>query len=318
MVSEWGRLREVIVGRPHYRIPDPLPEAWRRNVSSSLWKRLAAASGRTMAEAMPADYARCKTQMERVVRLLRGRGVRVHRVPPFRRSEEAWLAETHSESLLLFPRDPLLAVGGRLLELTTADPKRRRERLPLRRLVERIHPEAAGRVKSMPLPDPPDLRDGGRPALDGGDCLIAGRTVLVGVSKGGSNPAGVDWLRRVLGPRWQIHAVPFAAEFPHLDCALSLVRPGLGLFCPDALPQGPPEILSRWTWIEVGREDALAAMAVNGLALDASTLLLPESAGGVAEELRRHGHCVETVPFDTVTGFGGGLRCWSHPILRDA
>ncbi len=316
VTHEWATLREVIVGRPHYRLPAPFPPEREEVVPPSLWKRAKRFEGMTMKEAMPTAHARCQGQMDRVVRLLRARGVRVHRVPPFQRREEALLPGEPTESLLFFPRDPMLAAGSRLFELTPADPKRRRERSPLRRLLERVHPHALSGATAMPHPTPRHTREGAWAFLDGGDCLVAGNAVFVGLSPGGSNPAGAEWLSRALGPRWTVHAVPYAREFPHLDCALCLVRPGLGLYCPDVLPTGPPEPLSGWTWIEVDRKEALEGMATNGLHLDPETLLLPESAPGTAEALRMAGHRVETVLFDAVTAFGGGLRCWSQPLVR--
>ncbi|NJD20895.1 MAG: hypothetical protein FIA95_16625 [Gemmatimonadetes bacterium] len=316
VTHEWARLRHVVVGRPHYRIPLPLPPEREDMVSPALWRRARRVQGMTLEEAMPASFAPCREQMDRVAALLRRRGIRVSRIPAFLPEEEAWLSSTHSESLLLFPRDPALVVGTEVFELNNADPRRRRERHPFRRLLRRRIPAALGRVASMPFPDPPESRGEEWPQLDGGDCLVAGRTVLVGISPGGSNPAGARWLRRRLGSGWTVREVAYEGEFPHLDCALCLVRPGLGLFAPDALPGGPPKGQGRWRWIEVEREEALKGMAANGLQLDAGTLLLPSAATATAAALRRAGHTVVAVPFDAVTGFGGGLRCWTQPLGR--
>jgi N-dimethylarginine dimethylaminohydrolase len=154
------------------------------------------------------------------------------------------------------------------------------------------------------------------PFLDGGDCLLAGATVYVGVAPGGSTEAGVEWLRSTLGRRRRVESVRYVGDLAHLDCALGLVRPGLGIFCPEALPDGPPASLRGWRWIEVSGAEATSGLAANGLPLDAKTLLLPEGVDRVADALRTLGHRVETVPFDAVTPFGGGLRCWSQPLAR--
>jgi N-dimethylarginine dimethylaminohydrolase len=312
VTHEWGRLREVVVGRPYLRLPDRW-RAERKEISEALRAKLQRARGRTMEEAMPSAFAACRAQMDGVVALLRARGVRVHRVPAFRPGEDR--GGPDGSSHLLFPRDPLLAVGGRLLALTVRDPRRRREQRPLRRLLRRILGARADRVRAMDPADPPDRSDEGSAFLDGGDCLIAGATVYVGVAPESSTEAGAAWLRRVLGRTRRVEVVPFATELPHLDCVLSLVKPGLGIFCPEGLPQGPPRSLRGWRWIEVSRGEA-ERMAANGLQLDAATILVPEGVERVADSLRARGHGVLTAPFDAITPFGGGLRCWSQPIRR--
>ncbi len=243
VTHEWAQLRHVVVGRSHYRIPWLLPPEREGLVSQALWRKARRFQGMTLEEAMPTFFARCRAQMEQVVTLLRRKGVRVSRIPAFLDGEEAWLSATHSESLLLFPRDPMLVAGSVVLELNNADPRRRRERHPFRRLLRHRFPAALHRIVSMPFPDPPEHRGDDWPQLDGGDCLVVGRTVLVGISTQGSNPAGARWLRRTLGASWTVREVPYDEGFPHLGCALSLVRPGL--FVPDGLPQGPPQGLGR-------------------------------------------------------------------------
>jgi glycine amidinotransferase len=314
VTHEWARLRQVVVGRPHYRLPNPMPESNRHAVSEDLWRKVKRQEGRTMQEAMPTTWARCRAQMDDVVKLLRARGVRVHRIPPFRSSEEDCHGENVPESMLFFPRDPLLVVGARVLELTARDVARRRERFPLRRLLRRVLTDGLARVTAMPMADPCGGAGDGGAFLDGGDCLVAGGTIYVGVARDRVDDAGVVWLRRVLGRRRTVETVS-CLEAIHLDCALCLVRPGLGLFCPELIGE-PPASLARWTWIEVSRKEAVVGLATNGLHLDARTLVLPEGVERVADALRARGHEVETVPFDAVTALVGGLRCWSQPLQR--
>lgn len=316
VTHEWATLRHVIVGRPHYRLPTPLPPEREALVPPALWRTAKRLEGSSLEEAMPTTYARCREQMDRVARLLRRRGVRVSTIPAFLPGEEAWIDAGCSESTLFFPRDPSLVAGSTFFELNNVDARRRRERHPLRRLLRRRFPQALRRAASMPQPDPPGGSDDAPPRLDGGDCLVAGRTVFAGVAPGGSNPAGLRWLRRHLGPGWTVRQVAYHPDYPHLDCALCMVRPGLGLFAPDALPDGPPPGLRRWRWIEVDRIEALQGMAANALPLDRETVLIPESAPLTTEALRAAGHTVLSVPFDAVTAFGGGLRCWTLAMGR--
>jgi N-dimethylarginine dimethylaminohydrolase len=98
--------------------------------------------------------------------------------------------------------------------------------------------------------------------------------------------------------------------------ALALVRPGLGVRCPEVFPEGMPASLAGWDWVDVDAEAAFRHMAVNLLPVDARTTLVPEEAPGVADALGRYGQEVLTTPFSGVSWLGGGLRCWSQPLLR--
>lgn len=314
VTHEWARLREVIVGRPFYRLPKPFPEERKAHVSPELWAKVKAREGMTMQRAMPSEHARCAEQMDSVAALLKSRGIRVHRVPAFSGHEEDYLRERFSESLLFFPRDPLLVAGERVIELSVRDRRRRRERYPLRRLLERRG--AATQLLSMPEPEPADSAADPWPFVEGGDCLVNGGEIYVGMREGSTNPEGIAWLQAALGTDWRVTPVALSPEFAHLDCTLCLVRPGLGLVCREGLPEGLPAALAGWHWIEVPLAEAQQHMATNGLQLDAGCIVLPAAARMTTRALRRAGQQVETLPFDTVTAFGGGMRCWSQPLAR--
>jgi glycine amidinotransferase len=314
VTCEWARLREVIVGRPFYRIPAPFPAELVEGVPEALWRKVKAREGQTMETAMPAEYLRCADQIDAVVRLLEREGVKVHRVPAFAAGEEDYLRASHSESMQFFPRDPILVVDDHVVELCLRDGRRRRERTPLRRLLDERCPATV--LATMEFPDPPESEEEPWPYLEGGDCLVLDDEVLVGVGSRGSNAMGADWLQKTLGESRRVTQVALSADFPHLDLALGFVRPGLGIVCREALPQGLPHSLKRWEWLEISRDDALVAMAANGMPLDARRYLLPAQAHRVAHELTVRGCAVTPLPFDTVTAFKGGLRCWSHPLAR--
>jgi glycine amidinotransferase len=313
--SEWATLREVVVGIPFYRIPKPYPAQREAGAPEALWRKVKAREGQTMEEAMPSDYRRCAAQMDGVVRLLQGAGVRVHRTPAFARGEEEYLSAAHPESIQFFPRDPLLVAGSRIVELCQRDGRRRRERAPLRRLL-RQRGVAPGAMRSMPFPSPAESEADPFAFAEGGDCLVMGDQILAGVRAGGTSDEGVAWLQAALGNSHRVTPVPLSTDFAHLDLALGLVRPGLGVVCREGLPEGLPASVRHWEWVELSRDEAHEEMAANLLPLGPSRVLLPERAGRVADELRRRGMDVVAVPFDTVTAFGGGLRCWSQPLAR--
>lgn len=313
---EWAKLREVIVGIPFYRIPSPLPEERQPGVGDALWRKVKAREGQTMQRAMANEYARCAAQMDGVAELLQTHGVVVHRVPEFAPGEEDYLAAAYSEAIQFFPRDPLLVVDDMVIELCNRDARRRRERAPLHRLLAARRGVGHEQLRTMAFPEPAESEDDPWPYLEGGDCLVLGDEVLVGVRSRGSNRRGVEWLQACLGKTRRVTPVRLADDFAHLDLALGLVRPGLGIICRAAILDELPAALADWQWVEITRDEALVGMAANGLALDRHSYLLPEQAGRVAAELEAHGSRVLRVAFDTVTAFRGGLRCWSHPLVR--
>jgi N-dimethylarginine dimethylaminohydrolase len=248
--------------------------------------------------------------------LLEANGVRVHRVPQFTPEEEDDGTAYQPESIQFFPRDPILVVDDRIIELCLRNGPHRRERAPLRRLFHELGVRVPASVRTMALPDPDGDDAESWPYLEGGDCLAYGDEVLVGVGARGSNAAGADWLQSTLGASLRVTQVRLSAAFAHLDLALALVRPGLGIVCPAALPDCLPLSLREWEWIEISRDEALLALAANGMPLDARHMLMPDQASRVAHELTKRGCEVTPIPFETVTAFHGGLRCWSHPVAR--
>ena len=314
--SEWARLREVIVGRPFLRIPRPFPRSLRPRLGDHIWSLIKAREGDLLADAFPQLQSRVRNEMDEAASVLRRHGVVVREVPPFEREEEPGDQEGGFGAFQYFARDSLLVVGTRVIELATRGADRYRELLPIRRLLDTVLARrGARRVVMSPLSPGPE-RASRRALLEGGDCLLTPDELFVGLSGHGSNRAGIAWLRRMLRDERALTVVPVASAAVHLDVALCLVRPGLGIRCRALLPAGVPASLRSWEWVEVPRRQALESMAVNCLPIDAGTTLVPAGLPRLAEGLTRRGQCVLATPFSTVIRHAGGLRCWSQPLSR--
>jgi len=172
---------------------------------------------------------------------------------------------------------------------------------------------------SMPEAVPAAPDDDLAPAafLEGGDVLLNGDEIYVGVSGHASSFEGVRWLQRTLGRKAQVHPVSLADGTQHLDCALSLPRPGLAIACLAALRDGLPGELRKWDVIDVSVEDA-QRLACNGLVLDMNTYVIDRAHAALAGRLRASGLEVIEVPFHLPALFGGGLRCAYHPLARSS
>jgi N-dimethylarginine dimethylaminohydrolase len=314
--SEWAALREVIVGRPFLRLPCPFPLSARSRIDAEAWRLIKAREGQSLADAFPRLHGRISDQMSRAATLLEHHGVVVHEVPPFAPADIRRPASMRGRTFQYFARDPLLVVGNRVIELAIRGRDRCQERFPIRRLLEEILEGRAARRTAMEPRRSGGRRPGRRARLEGGDCLLTPTEVLVGHSGRGSNRAGIEWLRKTLDGERSVTEVPLAREAAHLDSALCLVRPGLGIRCPTWLPTGVPASLRRWRWIDITPRQALEQMAANCLPIDAATTLVPEEAPDVARALARRGQRVLTTPFSALARHGGGLRCWTQPLSR--
>jgi N-dimethylarginine dimethylaminohydrolase len=311
---EWGRLREAIVGiAPADQFVITQWAEYMRWLGPE-WEGLARQhAGRRLLDVAPETAERMERQVDGLARVLSEHGVRVHRphrlAPPISRYQAP-----NEEGGQLYPRDPVLVIGTKVIESAMRIPCRRREVFALRFILRELSSRGFEWIAApTPLPTEPTDDD---VFLEGGDVLLDGPDVYVGVSGCASNVRGASWLQSVLGASYNVHVIALQPDVLHLDCAMGLVRRGLGLRCPEEFAGPLPASLERYEFIEVTRDEA-ARLAANGCPLDAETLLVAQGNERVDEELRRHGVDVVTVPYDAPVALGGALRCSHHPIWRE-
>jgi N-dimethylarginine dimethylaminohydrolase len=322
---EWDTLREAVVGYPHIRIGDGVPKAVSNYMPAEMVTMAAAMlatnSGKLLAEALPMLHEAAVAQMDAAIEILRKRDVIVHQVLPPTPDEEAFLADLgYHNNMLYFPRDPIVVIGDTFIETAMFNPARRMERFPIRRtLAERLE---GCRVVALPEPMPvPEDAQGGYgpgPFLEGGDIFVIGKDIYVGHTGNASNRAGIDALQALLGAQYRVHEVRLSSTFLHLDCVLSMPRPGLAIVCREGFLDGLPAFLDDWDLIEISPEDAEEKLATNVLVLDTKTDLVAAESPEVAEALAKAGQEVITTPFSAVFLWGGAFRCWHHPLIRDS
>jgi N-dimethylarginine dimethylaminohydrolase len=263
----------------------------------------------------PDEQQAWEIERENLAAVLRRHGVEVLRPRLFSDVEKA--AAHDAGYANFFVRDPWFTIGDHVIEGVLQFPHRRTEVLPSRDLlIEHVMPSDA-RYVSLPQPgisQPPAAGPG--PFLEGGDILVLGKRILVGHSGMATNELGIAWLTKYLGPfGFDVTAVRLPPHVLHLDCAIGLVRDGLAIVSPDRLPDGLPAPLRGWDLIEVGEEEA-AAMATNGLPIDAHTYITDPEFERVGNALDAKGICVEYVDFRVSRLFGGAFRCSTQPLLR--
>ncbi|MGD9879591.1 MAG: dimethylarginine dimethylaminohydrolase family protein [Reyranella sp.] len=310
---EWGKLREVVIGIAPVEDVVLFHEQSARWMSPDLAELARHNAGRRLID-VDADWARrCERQMDALAELLVREGVTVHRPQRLSGVERTFLAP-NGEGDQLFPRDPMIVVSEHVIDASLRLLCRQRERYGLRPIVQRAVQQMGARWSSVPLGSPGCV-DG--PFLEGGDVLLNGREVYVGMSGCASDLAGADWLKALLGRTYRVIPVAMRSNVLHLDCCLALVRPGLLIHCPEKLIDGLPRALRDWDKIVVSVDEA-DRLATNGLILEEGRMIVDDGNGRVIDELRRRKIEVIPLPFDGPIGLGGGLRCAHHPLLRES
>ncbi len=320
---EWGALKEVVVGIPHFKIPTAIPENVQKYSTTEGLAFLNNNLGETLEKADPALHSKMAEQMDGLIQVLEGRGIKVHRPDMLNKNDEKYLScITPPGAMQIFPRDPMLVIGDNFIETEPLSPMRRRERFGIRRVLSEYLSDMNGKLVSMPPAVVSEDADKGvsgpGPFIEGGDVFLLGKDIYVGVSGNASNSAGVKWLAQYLGSKYRVHEIKLADKFLHLDCCLATPRPGLAIICREAFGDKLPDFLKGWKLIEVPFEDAKEKLACNGLIIDEKTIIIHQDLPELSKALRNAGQEVIEVPFDAIYQFSGAFRCWHHPLVRES
>lgn len=305
---EWGVLREAVVGTsPRHAFVLP---RWSAEVASWAGPEFAALcrrhGGRRLVDVAPDLALRMERQADGFAARLEGYGVRVHRAA----SREPEGASS------LFPRDLAIVAGKHLIEAAMRSPVRAEEARCVRDLLASL----AAPDDPASIPGPVKTGHAGDGIfLEGGDVLLNGDEIYVGDSGCATNGAGISRLRELLGSSWRVHRIRLARRAFHLDCALGLLRPGLGLVCRERiLEEEPlPGALKDFELLAVTPDEA-DRLGTNVCVIDDKTLLMDSGCDRVARLLRERGQTVETLPFDGPILRGGGPRCCHLALRRDS
>lgn len=330
---EYGNLKEVIVGSGLMLYADVDKAKWVAEAARTL-PEAEAKKRRDRSGQMSTDMPKCRlleAENDALIALLELFGVVVHRPSEVTREMVAanygaeWLVNGFTQT---YSRDPMFVVGDNVIELAPASPNRRGEMLGYRRLfAERVEGSGA-KWFQMPLVDAtsmtsPNYDKNDHVALEGGDLLALGKTVLAGTTLNpvtGSSKRGVDWLTTILGGQgYDVARIRIKPEFQHLDVCLSIPRHGLAIVCPDAFVDGLPSALDGWDLIEVTVDQA-QLMACNGLPIDPENYILgyndEEDGSTVQSALESRGITAHLIAFGNHTEDGGSIRCSTHPLVR--
>jgi len=312
---EWGKLREVIVGIGDDLYYPSYNEAVSFFYEPDHIEGMKLYGGTDAREIDAKGVREAKDQINYLARVLDSLGVVVHRSRRLAPEEMKFLENIQKGSVFLYAREIILVIDNNVIETAISLPFGQKVRYAVRPILLERLPKSNAKYAAMPAPSPVFNRD--QIYLEGGDVLLNGRDIYVGISGNASSPRGAEWLQQYLGPGYRVHQIRMTKEFQHLDCVLSLVRPGLGLRCSDAFAGELPESIRNWDFIEVSREEA-KKLGVNIMILDDKTVIIDKQNQRIGNELRKRGVKVIEFPYDKVASWGGGFRCSHHPLIRES
>ncbi|MGI9492832.1 MAG: dimethylarginine dimethylaminohydrolase family protein, partial [Geminicoccaceae bacterium] len=219
----------------------------------------------------------------------------------------------------LYPADPVFVIGKHFLEISIRRAYRRKEVFPLRDLVLpmiEVDPEAHHVAMPQLTPHAP-ASEGPGPFLEGGDILIHGQDIFVGVGELCTDWAGVAWLKRYIERfGYRVHAMPIKGPILHALGIMCLLREGLLMAHRPALAEGLPEPLRDWEVIDITAAE-MHAHATVGVSLDHRRYMIDPQFSRIMDQLDRHAIEPLPTPCDAIGFWGGAIRCVTLPLARD-
>ncbi|MDD4735482.1 MAG: arginine deiminase-related protein [Kiritimatiellae bacterium] len=332
--SEYGTLKEVIVGLPYGRSPDadaPWLQETLKILPPDEAEYTLATAGMSWDKMIHPVKKKSETELLEaenlaLINVLEKLGVQVYR--PTHLTEE-FITRNYGPEVLAngfsqdFPRDNMIVIGNQAIEFNLRTMLRRADISGFQKILSEKFQQGNMRWFAMPHAPPLAIPSPDEPALEGGDLVILGKTILIGNTLNhavGSNRTGCDWIQQVLGEEYTVVPVPLVEQILHLDCVLSIPREGLAIVCEEAFTEGIPACIRDWDLIKVPLADA-SRLAVNGLPVDEKNYIMSYndhvSNDHIRSELEQRGITVHPVYFGTHNGQGGSIRCATQPLKRD-
>ncbi len=319
--SEFGRLREVVVGIADGLTLPPFSKDL-SHYNEQLRAALVNNDGKPLdiRAAFPERWQATLDQMNAIAATYERFGITVHRVRPYTPEETLYLDHLQRGHSQLYVADPVFVIGKHYIEVSIRRAYRRKEVFPLRDLIlPMIEDDPDAHYVAMPPSGPwTPPHEGPGPFLEGGDILIHGRDVIVGVGDLCSDRAGVGWLARYIGGfDYRVHRMPIKGGILHALGVMCLLREGLVMAHLPALEEGLPERLRDWEVLEITRQE-MDAHATVGVSLDDSHYMINPRFSRIMDILDKHGIEPVPTPCDSIGFWGGAIRCITLPVRRDA
>ncbi len=348
--NEWDPLEEVIVGILDGSVQSPLeigrmataPRALLDQVGEPVLRSFVHATGKPRRDTSPPEeYAAAQRALDQFVQLLEAEGVTVRRPDPIDHSRPFstldWAQAAGSGQSV--PRDVLIVIGDEIIEAPMSWRSRYFEFRAYRRLIQEYFRQGA-RWTAAPKPLMTDeLYNAGyrrgeewvttefEPVFDAADIARFGKDLFVQRSHV-TNEAGIEWLRRHLGPTYNVHALEFIDERAmHIDATFVPLAPGKLMVNPDRPVKHMPEMFKKagWDILEApraarppgpGLDMAFGWLHMNVLSLDEERVIVERDEEPLIRALKRWGFKPIPCSFRSFYPYGGSLHCATCDVRR--
>ncbi len=295
--NEWSQLEEVVVGIPGELFVGPASSIdldravrWQLRLINRL---LAPFESWRMPGFTVRRYER---ELSGFVAALQARDIRVVRPDTVRSEPE--------DAPQLYPRDQLAVIGDTVIRCRVVYGERQKHGL------DRLCSELRGSgVRVLEVPR------SGNAVLQGGDIAVDLPRVYVGLGKHATNKEGIDWLAEQF-PDLDIIPVPIVSgTVLHLDTALTVIGPKLGIIHRPSLGKLPAPLAS-YEWIEVD-DTTQRQLGTNVLQLGPKTIVIQKRHRALHEALAKKGFEVIALPFWWhASASEGAFHCATAPLVR--
>ncbi|MBH0155080.1 dimethylarginine dimethylaminohydrolase family protein [Fictibacillus sp. 5RED26] len=151
--------------------------------------------------------------------------------------------------------------------------------------------------------------------IEGGDVIVHGDTVYIGVS-GRTSEETIQELQSQV-PHMNVVAVPFDPIYLHLDCVFNILSEKDALIYKPAFEEKDYQMLaSTFNVIEVEKEEQFT-LGTNVLSIGNKKVLSLPINENVNRALRERGYEILEVDISEIIKSGGSFRCCSMPLYRE-
>jgi N-dimethylarginine dimethylaminohydrolase len=150
--------------------------------------------------------------------------------------------------------------------------------------------------------------------LEGGDIIVTPTEVLVGLSQR-TDLRGALELGALVDPVRTVRPIELADDVLHLDVAMNLLGPDVGIIHRPSIAAPLPASLRAVDWIEVTDEE-FQQQGANLLSLGPRKVAFDSRHQRIAAELQSRGFDCLPLDLEEITKVGGGVRCMTLPLRR--
>jgi len=336
--NDWDQLEEIVVGIADYAMLPTINKSTHSfcyaGETVENIKKLQGSHNQTVIDEANEDLDRLATELKTL-------GVIVHRPTPIDHSKEFSTPEWKTTGWYTYcPRDLLLPLDNTIIECPSPMRARYFETRAYYDLLYKWMSEGT-RWICAPKPilndDSYQLDDLVEPTLlnkeivfDAPNIVRLGKDLLFQVSNSG-NKLGYDWLKSIVGDRYNIHLAEKYYSFSHFDSTVIPLRPGLVLFNGDRCnPNWYPPIFESWDKIffpgenvvdigsnlENGVSPCSKYIGLNFLSVNPELVICDENQNELRRELDKWG--IETIglPMRQARTLSGGFHCVTLDVKR--